>query len=150
MDEEDVEDGMEPEECEAFILEHHHEQLPYFGDECSYHEEIPATWRNLLPVEGNCPDWFRRFAHEARFQPKWEELCFRECEKLYTLASDEAILYHSMLDVMNSSSRCTRSMVQEARENFLKVQGELREQRKLVFELFQWALEPCGSCDIEA
>ena len=47
IDEQDVEDGMEPEECEAFFLEHHHERLPYFGDECSC-REVPATWRNLM------------------------------------------------------------------------------------------------------
>ena len=148
IDEQDVEDGMEPEECEAFFLEHHHERLPYFGDECSC-REVPATWRNLMEVEGNCPEWFKYFVHEAQFQPRWEELCFRECERLYTLEQDTFVLCNSMLDMIESRSPYSRNMAQEARERFLKAREELEQQRKLVSDMFQWAMEPCGSCDVD-
>ncbi|RYC64086.1 hypothetical protein CHU98_g2111 [Xylaria longipes] len=83
------EDHQKPEECNSFILEHHHERLPYFGDEAAYPTAVPATWRGMVRIRGSNEDLFPGAAHRA----SWEEECFAECEKLYTLKNDTAILY---------------------------------------------------------
>ncbi|KAI1423477.1 hypothetical protein F5Y12DRAFT_757175 [Xylaria sp. FL1777] len=144
LDEEGEEQNFEPEECDAYILEHRHERLPYFGNDGAFREKIPATWRDLKQIGGENPNWF---AHEPRFYTSWAEKCFAEGEKLYTLEQDTTMLYASMQDLLELSSICSWSTVQAVRGNVLEAERKLHEQRRLVFDIFQWAREPCCSCN---
>ncbi len=145
LDKEREEEKLKPEECDDFVLEHHHERLPYFGQADSYREKIPATWRNLKTIRGKNPDWFPCFAHDPQFRASWEEKCFAQCEKLCTLEQDLSILHDSLQDLI-AFNTCSPSTLQAVRANILKVEGKVHEQRKLVFGLFEWASE-CSSCD---
>ncbi|KAI0502767.1 hypothetical protein F5B22DRAFT_653870 [Xylaria bambusicola] len=145
--EENMEYHTEPEECGAFILEHQHERLPCLGDEYSNQGEIPTTWRQLRRIRGiNESKWLPEFAHEPHFRPNWEDKFFAECEKLYTLEKDTSIMYAAMLDLIQSNPPCPWSTEQAAKGHVLKAEGELYKQRQLVFDLFKWGTEPCGSC----
>ncbi|KAI1195533.1 hypothetical protein F5X97DRAFT_345650 [Nemania serpens] len=138
---------LEPEQCSNFVLEHHHERLPYFGNELADSEAVPASWRYLVRIRGDSPDWFPGFAHDERFRADWEEKCFAECEKLYTLENDAAILYTAVEDLMDHGSWRT---AETARCQFLRAEEKLREQRGLVFDLFEWASNPCNMCKGES
>ncbi|KAI1149335.1 hypothetical protein F4825DRAFT_430828 [Nemania diffusa] len=137
-------DSFPPEECENFILEHHHKRLPYFGNEGVYREAVPATWRELARIRGDNSDWYPNFVHGPQYRPNWEEKVFAECEKLYTLENDTSILCAAMQDLMDFG---TREMVQFARARVLEAESKLHEQRKLVFDLFEWASESCATCE---
>jgi hypothetical protein len=145
LDVEGEEDSLEPEECDAFILEHHHERLPYFGHEAVYDEPTLATWGNVAHIRGNNPDWFPHFAHEPYHRAKWEKAFFTESERLCTLVNDARILHEYTQDLIYSDS-CSWNMVRDARANYLKAEGALLAQRKLVSEFTEWALEPCDTC----
>ncbi|KAI8945059.1 hypothetical protein F4801DRAFT_584794 [Xylaria longipes] len=127
------EDHQKPEECNSFILEHHHERLPYFGDEAAYPTAVPATWRGMVRIRGSNEDLFPGAAHRA----SWEEECFAECEKLYTLKNDTAILYDSMQDQRVHFPFHSWEAGRAARANLLNFEGKLYEQRRLVFDM--WA-----------
>lgn len=138
-------EALEPEQCESFVLEHHHERLPYFGNELADPEAVPATWRYLGRIRGdNSPDWFPGFAHDDMFRARWEQTCFAAGEKLYTLVRDAAMLYRSVEDLMADGSWV---MAQEARAQFLKAEEKLQEQRELVLYLYEWASTPCNMCE---
>ncbi|KAI1110424.1 hypothetical protein F5Y14DRAFT_465692 [Nemania sp. NC0429] len=143
-DDEDAIEASEPEQCEDFILEHHHERLPYFGNEYVNPEAVPATWRFLGRIRGRNPDWFLGFAHDGKFRANWEEKCFAECEKLYILKNDLDLLYAAVQDLMD---RALWDMAQTARAQYLRAGEKLHEQMKLVFDLFEWAVEPCNLCE---
>jgi hypothetical protein len=138
------EENFEPEECEMFILEHHHKQLPYFGNECAYREAIPATWRHLACIRRGKPDWYPGFAHDPKYRTDWEEKFFSECEKLYTLENDTAILCAALQDLTKFGSWDT---VRVAKAQILETESILHEQRRLVFDLFEWASESCAMCE---
>ncbi|KAJ8121717.1 hypothetical protein ONZ43_g1906 [Nemania bipapillata] len=137
-------ESFEPEECEGFILEHHHKMLLYFGNEFAYREVIPATWRNLASTRGENPDWLPCFAHEPKNRPDWEEKFFAECEKLYTLENDATVLGATLQDLTNSGSG---EMLRAAKYQILKIESTLHEQRRLVFDLLEWASESCNTCE---
>ncbi|KAI3324088.1 hypothetical protein HD806DRAFT_543500 [Xylariaceae sp. AK1471] len=131
LDIEGEEQDFEPEECDDFVLEHHHERLPYFGEEGAYRESIPATWRDMVRIRGGSPDWFPAFAHDPCQRAIWEEECFKECEKLYTLENDTRILYAVAQDLAQYGPTHSWSMARNARARLLKAEGELHEQRRL-------------------
>lgn len=139
LDDDDEEIGtVEPEQCDSFILEHHHERLPYFGNVLVDHESVPSTWRFLGRIRGDSPYWFHGFAHDEEFRASWEETYFAQCEKLYTLENDTKILYTAVEDLMEHGLWI---MAQEARVRFLRAEEKLQEQRGLVLDLFKWASE---------
>ncbi|KAI1750305.1 hypothetical protein F4782DRAFT_548785 [Xylaria castorea] len=124
----DEEEDFEPEECDAFILEHHHERLPYFGNEGAYRAPVPATWREMVRIRGSDADLFPGFAHKGR--AIWEERCFAECEKLFTLENDTVILYASLQGLRAIGAPCSWGTMQAARANVLESEGRLHEQRR--------------------
>ncbi|KAI0449696.1 hypothetical protein F5B21DRAFT_519863 [Xylaria acuta] len=136
------EEDFEPEECDAFVLEHHHERLPYFGNsERAYHHAppVPATWREMVRVRGSDADLSSFPGFAAHHRREWEEKCFAECERLYTLENDTAILYASMQD-QDHLRRAPHGapyyyswdMMRAARANVLNIEGKLHEQRRLI------------------
>ncbi|KAI0103964.1 hypothetical protein GGR51DRAFT_523045, partial [Nemania sp. FL0031] len=144
LDEEEGEEDHEPEECEEFVLEHHHQRLPYFGDESAYREPVPATWRNLAPIRGNNPDWFPNYTHAARTRIEWESQHFAACERLYTLEDDAEILKATLRDLMETG---TFNMVQIAEAQILEVERKINQQRNWIYDSCDWALTPCsGLC----
>ncbi|KAI0543884.1 hypothetical protein F4679DRAFT_592223 [Xylaria curta] len=113
----------EPEECDVFVLEHHHERLPYFGNTGPYHIVIPATWRPMVRIRGSDAELFPGYT--PRLRASFEGVCFAECEKLYTLYNDTLILYASLRDL-----RANEAAVRKSEE-------KLRRQRRLVSDM--WA-----------
>ncbi|KAI1122089.1 hypothetical protein F5Y10DRAFT_254830 [Nemania abortiva] len=144
LDREGEEEDFDPEECDEFILEHHHTRLPYFGDECAYREPVPATWRNLASIRGKRADWFPDYAHSRRHRAEWEQKHFEECERLYTLEEDALVISSSVEDLTDLSSW---DMVQTARAQLMEAESKLHEQRKLVYNRFERASNPCGWCE---
>ncbi|KAJ2996041.1 hypothetical protein NUW58_g1103 [Xylaria curta] len=146
-DKEWEEDSLEPEECHNFILEHHHECLPYFGGELPAHyEKIPATWRGLARLRGGIEDWFPEFSHDPKHRAAWEAGCFAECEKLYNLENDLETLVAVAQDLAESRPACPRRILKGAQNQVLVLEEELAKQRRLVFHQFEWASDPCDIC----
>ncbi|KAI1743127.1 hypothetical protein F4680DRAFT_471999 [Xylaria scruposa] len=115
-----------PEECDAFVLEHLHERLPYFGDAGPHHTVVPATWREMVHIRGSDGELFPGYTPKLR--ASFEGMCFAECEKLYTIYNDTAILYASLRDL--KANEAARANVEESEE-------KLRWQRRLVSDM--WA-----------
>ncbi|KAI0812938.1 hypothetical protein GGR55DRAFT_703650 [Xylaria sp. FL0064] len=136
----------EPEQCDAFILEHRHERYPYFGNEGAYREKVPATWRDLAHIRAWSPGTFPGFAHERRFFPNWAHKCFAECEKLYILEQINAISHASMQDMMKFRDFCAMEQLQGSEKKFMVAQSNLRAQNQLVSDMFQWGTVNCGKC----
>ncbi|KAI1303977.1 hypothetical protein F5Y03DRAFT_179790 [Xylaria venustula] len=146
LDREGEEFEFNPEECDAFILEHQHERLPYFGNEGAYLQEVPATWGKLAKLQADNSDAIAGFAHKTRYFAKWVEKLFLECEKLHTLTQDAATLSNSMQDLMNYNPVCSKSKIEAMRVDILEAQGNLQVQKELVFDLSQWATTSCDPC----
>ncbi|KAI1503447.1 hypothetical protein F5X99DRAFT_105043 [Biscogniauxia marginata] len=163
----------EPEECDYFSLVHYHQHLPYFGDmdaypwspdpyQYPYYPEgaygAPATWRDDLT---RLPEqWCTGFAHDAKYRGSWDELFFLECETLYEAECDAQTQRAVLADLAVAENQedhcqslpspppqCNTTNPTVAWDNLLRAEKRLREQRKLVHELTQWALEPCGMCE---
>ncbi|KAI1436555.1 hypothetical protein GGR50DRAFT_650849 [Xylaria sp. CBS 124048] len=134
----------EPEECTLFVLEHHHERLPYLGHGNTYkgHDVVPATWRHLLPLrdETRIP-----FAHDESVYARWEEICFKECERLYAIQTDTRTLLESWA-FMESKGFAWGRWMEDVRRGVSEAEEKLYEQRELVAGLFLWAVGECPSC----
>ncbi|KAI0423650.1 hypothetical protein F5Y09DRAFT_348600 [Xylaria sp. FL1042] len=136
----------EPEECDAYILEHQHEYRPYFGNESAYAQKIPVIWRDLGRMRAWSPDQFP-FAHKRRFFESWAQKCCEEFEKLYALEQDTAALYDSMHYLVKFCPATPLGTLQAVEAKFLKARGKLHEQNKLASNMFQWATIDCRRCD---
>jgi len=150
----------EPEECDGFVLEHQHIELPYFGkspellqspQSYSYNypaSVVPATWRGLYRIEGDLlqEKYFPGFSHSPADAARWQEVTYAECEKLYTLENDVAVLRAASKDIGMYGPTDTREYVSRARTKVLDAEEQLQAQRRLVHDLYQWAMGPCDVC----
>ncbi|KAI1077190.1 hypothetical protein F5B20DRAFT_583435 [Whalleya microplaca] len=138
----DYDDILIPEECEYYVLMHKHVRISYLGNDSAYTEEYPATWDYLEELS---PDWLPWFAHDERFLVKWEEGFYFECERLYTLERDVQIQSQVVMDLSQTCSLWDRRRVY-AERRLLQAEGELNQQRAVIFGLTDWAREPCSTC----
>jgi hypothetical protein len=148
----------EPEECDGFVLEHQHIELRYFG-ECPELPRLqygsgaalvdPATWRGLYRIEGELQQakHFPGFNHSSADAARWQEVTYAECEKLYTLETDAAVLRAALKDLGVYGPADARDCVSRARAKILDAEEQLQAQRRLVHDLYQWAMGPCNVCD---
>ncbi|CAJ2505730.1 Uu.00g131240.m01.CDS01 [Anthostomella pinea] len=139
-------DMMEPEECEFFSLQHHHTRLEYLGHPAAFFDSCPATWQNLSQMRWERPDWFPWFAHHASERAGWEEMYFRECEKLYTAEQDARMLAAVAWDLECSDVSWGQPIAATAKGNLLRAERVLLEQREVVFLLAEWARQYCADC----
>ncbi|KAI0183858.1 hypothetical protein EV127DRAFT_516602 [Xylaria flabelliformis] len=116
----------EPEECHAFILEHHHERLPYFGSEGPHHVLIPATWRQMVRIQASDEELFPRLGRKLREGGK----VFTECEKLYTIHNDTAILHASLRDLRANDTLSSWHAMEAVRISVLESEEKLHRQRR--------------------
>ncbi|KAI1488314.1 hypothetical protein F5X96DRAFT_685586 [Biscogniauxia mediterranea] len=170
--EEDLAMEHEPEECQSYSLVHRHEQLPYFGipeafdttsDTC-YSEDgwhiLTKLWRDdLKEISYGDQDWFPCFEHDAMYRTNWEILFFQEAAKLYQAECDARIQDAVMTDLTDAANAaydrqltfCSLHDYYEnstiAFNNLLRAEQCLGTQKQLLFDLAQWAAEPCGGCE---
>ncbi|KAI0860787.1 hypothetical protein F4860DRAFT_524708 [Xylaria cubensis] len=122
----------EPEECHAFILEHHHERLPYFGSEGPHHVLIPATWRQMVRIQASDEELFPRLGRKLREGGR----VFTECEKLYTIHCDTAILHASLRDLIANDTLSSWHAMEAVRVSVLESEEKLHRQRRLVSDMW--------------
>ncbi|TRX92071.1 hypothetical protein FHL15_006938 [Xylaria flabelliformis] len=122
----------EPEECHAFVLEHHHERLPYFGNVGPHHVPIPATWREMVRVQASDEELFPRLGRKLREGGK----VFTECEKLYTIHNDTAILHAGLRDLRANGTLSSWHVMEAAEASVLESEDKLLKQRRLVSDMW--------------
>ncbi|KAI2628197.1 hypothetical protein GGS21DRAFT_247236 [Xylaria nigripes] len=132
----------EPEECPDFVLEHHHERLPYFGHPEFYMESIPASWRNLVYLRADRADWFPAFAHNSAKRVRWEAAFFEACEKLFIFEADAQTIYLVTQNMLRYGPMCPWARVRRSRANYLAAELKINKQRMLITHLLEWALTP--------
>ncbi|KAI0439423.1 hypothetical protein F4803DRAFT_568569 [Xylaria telfairii] len=119
-------------EPKKFASEHHHERLPYFGNENAYDTVVPATWREMVRIQGSNSDLLPGFTHRS-----WEEKCFAEGEKLYALECDTAMLRANIQDLREyGEPYYSCDAMRAAAANVLRMEEKLQEQRRLVFHMW--------------
>ncbi|KAI1380249.1 hypothetical protein F4677DRAFT_441565 [Hypoxylon crocopeplum] len=129
----------EPEECQAFILEHRHKRLRYFGRHQAYPRRCPATWRSdMREVETGLPFWSQDYKREARHFADWQLFAFGQYEDLYRLEQDAKTLFLVFCDLLVSKRRGHPDSV-AAENSISRLQDELTELRIKIDRLNNWA-----------
>lgn len=139
------------EECDGFMVEHHHRRLPYCGVEevaaaARARGEPEPIWRPLRLFRGELGEWFHFFAHSVKHRAGWEQRVFEECETLFRLAQDTMELHNTL----NNLKQSAEIVLERAKDQVGQSENEFNEQRRVVFELFDWAMQGCDTCPYAA